>query len=636
MSKKSKSSQSSKSHPPSISRTDLILSNGCGLKDVAKRRIFEMLRSIGGDNRYMVMVVDRHALSVINSVCTMHDIMSEGVSLVEDLTKRREPIQRMDAIYLIQPTISSIQHVINDFDLTVDKNRKVKTYRSAHVISLTKISDELIHFIGNSPLATHIKTLKELNLDFLVNESQVFTTGHSFSARILYGSGLEDVSRRPMLLQECASMVNTLFISLGEKQPIIRHSNTELSKSFAELLISDNSYPPEAESLPLAAPSSSSSSYNPSSSDNRCQVLILDRSVDMVTPLLHQFTYEAMAYDLLGIDPETNTYKRICVNKNDQEYEDTSILDERDELWVTYRHGHLKDVAPLLRKHFGDFMDANKNLVNISNISKSETVLSMHDLRECVSKMPNYRDMSSKYGLHINIACACTDAMKQRNIIELSEFEEMCVIGKVSDSKKNPLKKLEVAMLSTKCREDRVRIIAIFVMMNGLSDEDRQFMYQRFEITHEERHVIETIFHIGKSGTGDCITNIRIPKSKKKEVRIIPPTIYRIVNELCTESLDVGQYPYVGNSSPVDITLSSPLKKGKWVKNIQKRRATQNNDVNSASFSDVPKLIIFVLGGITHSEMRSVYEASAKYRREIFIGSTHIITPKSYLESYTY
>ena len=37
------------------------------------------------------------------------------------------------------------------------------------------------------------------------------------------------------------------------------------------------------------------------SGPNRCQLLIVDRTVDAIAPLLHEFTYQAMANDLLPL-----------------------------------------------------------------------------------------------------------------------------------------------------------------------------------------------------------------------------------------------------------------------------------------------------------------------------------------------
>lgn len=43
-------------------------------------------------------------------------------------------------------------------------------------------------------------------------------------------------------------------------------------------------------------------------------------------------------------------------------------------------------------------------------------------------------------------------------------------------------------------------------------------------------------------------------------------------------------------------------------------------------------MIVFVIGGTTYSEIRSAYEIGETYNRDVFIGSTEILRPKTFIE----
>ncbi|KAJ0779305.1 putative sec1-like protein [Helianthus annuus] len=50
-----------------------------------------------------VLIMDKVTMKVMSASCKMADITDQGVSLVEQLFKGREPMPNMDAIYYIQP-----------------------------------------------------------------------------------------------------------------------------------------------------------------------------------------------------------------------------------------------------------------------------------------------------------------------------------------------------------------------------------------------------------------------------------------------------------------------------------------------------------------------------------------------------
>ena len=44
-----------------------------------------------------------------------------------------------------------------------------------------------------------------------------------------------------------------------------------------------------------------------------------------------------------------------------------------------------------------------------------------------------------------------------------------------------------------------------------------------------------------------------------------------------------------------------------------------------------PRVIVFVIGGMTYSEMRCLHKVMKETKREVIIGSTHITTQKTFL-----
>ncbi|XP_025908599.1 syntaxin-binding protein 2-like, partial [Nothoprocta perdicaria] len=94
----------------------------------------------------------------------------------------------------------------------------------------------------------------------------------------------------------------------------------------------------------------------PAMAQGGTQLLIVDRAFDLVTPLLHELTLQAMAYDVLELRHDTFRYETSGEGR-----ERTVLLDEDDELWVQLRHLHIADVSREVTEQLRSFC-ASKRL----------------------------------------------------------------------------------------------------------------------------------------------------------------------------------------------------------------------------------------------------------------------------------
>ncbi|KAJ1718425.1 syntaxin binding protein 1, partial [Coemansia biformis] len=134
-------------------------------------------------------------------------------------------------------------------------------------------------------------------------------------------------------------------------------------------------------------------------------VIVLDRSVDLYAPLLHEFTYQAVVHDLVDLEGGRKyVYETEAADGQTRRVE-AELAETSDSLWEKYRHWHICDVSEALADEFEALVDKNMGIRNACKGHK----LGVHQMKAVLSELPDFRRLQDSYSLHIDLASKCLE-----------------------------------------------------------------------------------------------------------------------------------------------------------------------------------------------------------------------------------
>jgi len=356
--------------------------------------------------------------------------------------------------------------------------------------------------------------------------------------------------------------------------------------------------------------------------------------MDLIAPFIHEFTYQAMAHDLLPIhEGDKVTYKTI-VNEGqpDQEEKDMEI-GEKDKLWVENRHRHMKDTIEKLMGDFQRFVDENPHFTN----ANSDTT-SLNAIKDMLAGLPQFQELKEAYSLHLSMAQDCMNIFQQRKLPDLASLEQSLATGLDEDYRKpKNLADQVVRMLDEDSitPADRLRLIALYLLYkDGLLPSDIRLLCAHAKLPPQDEEVLKNLELLGAR----IYKGLKDPTQPKQPLfprKAAPPSnteeyglsrfetnVKLMLENHIAGTLDQLSFPYTKPdlSAPVDPTAnisSASLRSAKptWAK-------TKLNSIEPRQ-----RVIVVMAGGATYSESRACYEVSAQTSRDVILVTSHMLAP---------
>ena len=337
-----------------VSRVGLSIT-AMDLAKISRARLLRRICEASATSSRCVLLCDEQTLRVLSWAVRMSELLEAApqIALVDSIHSPHEarvPDGTFDVVYFLSPNLASIELALADHEDAAGPLDPAAYGGTIHFIFSRHLPDALLQRLReSSAVLPRVRTLCEAHTHYLPLARGAFSLDAADSFSVLYGPA--DTAARSAAIGTLAEQIGTVFASLGLVAPRVRYAaqGHPIGRNFAECV---DTYLKEVRKREPPPPRVGSD--KPRAAKRPSTLLILERGYDPLTPLLHDFSYEALA-EGLGV-LKGGRYTREGEKAD-------ALLHDSDPVWADLRRRPFEQVPDRLKYHSEAFLAEHENIL---------------------------------------------------------------------------------------------------------------------------------------------------------------------------------------------------------------------------------------------------------------------------------
>ncbi|CAG9996642.1 unnamed protein product [Clonostachys byssicola] len=350
----------------------------------------DALSAPASSSKMKTLLLDRETVSIVSTAVTQSSLLNHEVYLIDRLDNAsREKMRHLRCLCLVRPSPETIQ-------LLIDELRDPK-YGEYYLYFTNVAKKSALERLAEADDHEVVKSVQEIFADYVVVNPDLFSLNVTLPQRKIW-AGSPD-TWNPDTLQRCSEGLSAVLLSL-KKKPLIRYQRSSpLTKKLA------------AEVRYLM--SQEEQLFDFRRVDTPPILLILDRREDPVTPLLTQWTYQAMVHHLLGIHNGRVDLSDIPDIR--PELKEIVLSQDQDPFFKKNMYLNFGDLGGNIKEYVEQYQSKTKNNADLESIS---------DMKRFIEEYPEFRKLSGNVSKHVTLVSELSKRVGAENLLEVSEVEQ--------------------------------------------------------------------------------------------------------------------------------------------------------------------------------------------------------------------